>query len=430
MNMSDDLEATLDEPLALPQRALPVMPAGGAVTLREIRSAGLNVVAGDVVLPAMVLKESALGHNIATMADYSRTRGYLLAPHGKTTMAPQLFRRQLQAGAWGITVANVVQAAVARRAGAVRIFVANEVVGASDLAQLAQWVGTDGPETHCLVDSEDGVALLEATMRDASGERDLAVLVEIGIPGGRTGCRGADAACRVASAVNNSRRLRLVGVEGYEGGLGIDRSPSTLAAVDEYLDSLRTVALRLLESGCLDAAERLIVSAGGSKYFDRVADVLVGGDWHGAEVDVVARSGCYISHDHGRYADVSPLSAPDEGGHQLRAALEVWAEVLSTPEAGRAIVGMGKRDVPYDLGMPVALHRSGSSRQVGPAPEGITVSRLDDQHAYLTMSEGGVRVGDRLGFGISHPCTAFDRWSLIPVVDDDYTIIDLVRTYF
>lgn len=426
--MSKDLKMVLEEPLALPQRALPARP-GDAVTVDQLCSAGLNVARGDVVLPAMVLKESALAHNLRTMADYSRSRGFLLAPHGKTTMAPQLFRRQLEAGAWGITVANVVQAAVARWADAARILIANEVVGSSDLAQLAQWLGDHSHETYCLVDSEDAVGLLAAAMRQAPGERDLPVLIEVGIPGGRTGCRDPETAYRVASAVHRAPRLCLAGVEGYEGGLGIDRSPATLASVDYYLDRLRVVALGLLRSSWLDQSRRPIVSAGGSKYFDRVADVLVDGDWQGADVDVVVRSGCYITHDHGRYADVSPLSK--EGGeYQLHPALEVWSEVLSVPEPNKAIVGMGKRDVPYDLGMPVALHLGTAKADVVAAPTGIVVSRLDDQHGYLSTPVGALRVGDRLGFGVSHPCTAFDKWRLIPVVDDDYTLVDLVRTYF
>ncbi len=430
MAMSSDMESIPDEPLRLPQRALPIPTGGGAITVRGLRSAGLNVAGGDVVMPAMVLKESAVEHNIQTMATYSRSHDVLLAPHGKTTMAPQLFHRQLEAGAWGITVANVAQAAIARRAGAGKVLIANEVVGPSDLTQLIRWVGTEGPEMYCLVDSEDGVALLDAAMRDAPGTRDLLVLVEIGIRDGRTGCRDLYTVCRVAAAVQSCRRLRLVGVEGYEGGLGLDRSPSTLAKVDEYLDSLRAAVVRLVSASCLDPVERPIVSAGGSKYFDRVADVLVGGDWHGTEVDVVIRPGCYVTHDHGRYADVSPLSEPDKAGNQLWAALEVWAEVLSMPEPNKAIVGMGKRDAPYDLGLPVALHMARKAGGVEQAPPGIAVSRLDDQHAYVVVPDGGLRVGDRLGFGISHPCTAFDKWNLIPIVDDEYTIIDGVRTYF
>ena len=60
-------------------------------------------------------------------------------------------------------------------------------------------------------------------------------------------------------------------------------------------------------------------------------------------------------HDHGSYANASPLSGPGHVGPSLIGALEVWADVLSVPEPGLALVGMGRRDVPEDLGLPVTL---------------------------------------------------------------------------
>ena len=71
-------------------------------------AAGLHV--DDLPLPVLVLHEDALAHNLAAMAAWCERERLLLAPHGKTTMAPRLFRRQLDAGAWGITVATVHQA--------------------------------------------------------------------------------------------------------------------------------------------------------------------------------------------------------------------------------------------------------------------------------------------------------------------------------
>jgi len=61
----------------------------------------------------------------------------------------------------------------------------------------------------------------------------------------------------------------------------------------------------------------------------------------------------------------------------------------------------------------------------------MRVARLDDEHAYLQVPPGKpLRPGDLVCLGISHPCTAFDKWPLIPVVDEDYRIIDVVRTFF
>ena len=344
---------------------------------------------GDLALPLLVLRESALAHNLALMHGWCAERGLSLAPHGKTTMAPQLIRRQLDTGAWGMTAATVQQLAVMRAAGARRVILANQLVGAAEIAQFER--ARQGIEVLTLVDSVAGVAALDAGVRTP-----LRVLIELG--GTRAGCRTDEQVHEVASAVAASRHLELAGIEGFEGTLGADRSPATLAAVDAFVDRMR----RLVEALDLD-----LVTAGGSALFDRVAERLR----FDRPVRVVLRSGCYLTHDDGLYAGVSPLP--------LRPALELWARVLSCPEPGLAIAGFGKRDAPYDLGLPVVRSVSG-----------VEVEALNDQHAFLRDPSGALRVGDVVVCGISHPCTAFDKWSLIPVVDDDDMVIDAVRTLF
>ena len=82
---------------------------------------------------------------------------------------------------------------------------------------------------------------------------------------------------------------------------------------------------------------------------------------------------------------------------------------------------MGRRDVSFDQDMPVPLGLSDSA-----------VTKLNDQHAYLMLgpTTGRRRVGSWLRFGISHPCTVFDKWQMIPVLDDDDRVVDLIRTFF
>jgi D-serine deaminase-like pyridoxal phosphate-dependent protein len=390
-----------------------------------------SILRGDTILPAMVMKESCLDNNLRVMAEYVRARGCFLAPHGKTTMAPQLFRRQLEHGAWGITVGNVAQARVALTADPDRILIANEVVGRADIAQLADWTHQTGPEIRCLIDSVAGVRLLDVGLARAGASGRVPVLVELGVMGSRTGARSQADISAIAQAANASDHLALTGVEGYEGVLGSDRHPDTLARVDRYLQELRDTALELATARAFRPPWSVVLSAGGSKYFDRVAEIF---RKEALPMDpppeVVIRAGAYITHDHGTYGRVSPLSKPGTSGRSLLPALEVWADVLSVPESTRAVVGMGKRDAPYDLDMPVPLHTAGPSGRVGPAPQGLAVVALDDQHCYLDMTGGRVEVGDRLGFGISHPCTAFDKWRQIAIVDEEYNVVDTVSTYF
>jgi D-serine dehydratase len=370
--------------------------AFGGLPVSEAGGAGWSVPGRDLPFPLLVLREPALEHNLRVMHAWCAERGLSLAPHGKTHMAPQLARRQLDAGAWAMTAANVYQASVMASAGASRVLIANEVLDAAGAAALVD----AGVELYCLVDSVAGVSRLAGT--------GVAVLVELGSV--RTGCRTDDEAVAVAEAAAGTPGLRLAGVEGYEGSLGADRSDATLAAVDAFLDRVPAVASRVagLVSG------EMILSAGGSAYFDRVASRV---RFEGARV--VVRSGCYLTHDHGHYRRVSPLP-------QLQPAFRLWAEVLSAPEPGLAIAGFGKRDAPFDIDLPVPLEVVRDGSRAG--ADGVRVARMDDQHAYL---EGGdLAVGDLVVLGISHPCTAFDKWSLLPVVDGDDVVIDAIRTCF
>ncbi len=370
------------------------------------------------------------------MARYARERGFELAPHGKTTMAPAIFQRQLRAGAWAITVADVTQAKVAAAAGSPRVLIANEVVARRDIEWLGAGPGIEAVEVMCLVDSAAGVEVLERGLADLDAGRPLGVLVELGAPAGRCGARSLEEACRVAASVGSAPHLVLRGVEGYEGGLGSDRSGETLCRVDDYLDSLRRLARELAVAGAFGGAEPFIVSAGGSKYFDRVAALLGrGADYGGHSARLVVRAGCYVTHDHGVYETVSPLAAGgDRSGSRLRPALEVWANVLSAPEPGRAIVGLGKRDVSFDLGLPLPLHLARADGCAVEDVHDLAVVALDDQHGYLRLGPngpaGGLRPGDRVGFGISHPCTAFDKFDEALLVDDGYWVVERLQTCF
>jgi D-serine deaminase-like pyridoxal phosphate-dependent protein len=217
----------------------------------------------------------------------------------------------------------------------------------------------------------------------------------------------------VARAATECPALRLVGIAGYEAALGHDISPGGLARITAYLLQLRSAVERLAD---MFETDSVVATAGGSTYFDAVADVLSIGSVGGRRVRTIVRSGCYLTHDHGLYARTSPLR---EG---LRPALEVWAQVTSRPEHDLALLTMGRRDVSFDQDMPVSLELPGSR-----------VTKLNDQHAYLKIGpdqQAAVEVGSWLRFGISHPCTTFDKWQMIPVLDDDDRVVDLIRTFF
>jgi D-serine deaminase-like pyridoxal phosphate-dependent protein len=362
---------------------------------------------GGFTWPVMVLRRAAAEANIATMAAYCARHALDFAPHAKTTMAPGLIAAQLDAGAWGLTVATANQALVLRRLGVPRIFIANQVLDPTAL----RWIA-DEPEIYFQVDSVAGVMAAASALEGTGGR--LHVFVELGHPGGRTGCRtiaDLEIVARAAAAVD---RLDLVGVTAYEGTL------SDEASVDAFLERVAEAATAL--SGLLPTPA--LVSAGGSAWFDRVVAKLRPDELG----RVILRSGASVTHDDGYYGEKTPFHRiPDEG--PLTAALEVWAQVTSMPEPGLAVIGMGKRDVPFDEGLPVVLdvRRDGVIAPI----TGLTVTKVMDQHAYLAVeTDVDLRVGDLLRFGISHPCTAFDKWRHIPVVDDNRRVVDVLHTYF
>jgi len=364
--------------------------------------------------PVMVARGSALDHNVATLAAFCAERGAELAPHGKTTMAPVLFEKQLNSGAWGITAATAGQLLAYRAFGVPRAMLANELLDPAALRWLAAEVEL-GWDVLCFVDSVAGVQAMAAAARS----RPVRVLAELGYPGGRTGCRTAADLTRVAEAAVAAPGVELAGVAAYEGGL------DTTAEATEFLASVRDATVALAKAGLLP--EEVVVTAGGSAFFDLVADELAGPWLPGHRVRLIVRSGAYISHDDGVYQVRTPFSRMPG---TLEAALEVWAQVTSVPEPGLAIAGMGKREAPYDAGLPRPLRVRRADGRVAGA-EGLSVTRFNDHHAFLsTAPDAQLTPGDLICFGISHPCTAFDKWPVIPVVDDDYRVTDLIRTYF
>jgi D-serine deaminase-like pyridoxal phosphate-dependent protein len=425
------VDALRERPLPAAGKGLGLLTATAEVTAAGLAARRLSLFGPELTMPLLVLKQDALAHNIGAMARYCAEAGVRLAPHGKTTMAPQIVARQIEAGAWGVTAATISQVQVFREFGVERVLLANELTEPAAAGWLAAELAADpGFDCYVYADSLDGVRLLQEGVKSggAGGARPLPVLVELGQRGGRTGCRSAEQALAAAAAVTAAPGLRLAGVAGYEGSIGHDREPATLAAVASFCRELRALAGRLPPPQA--GQDGYLVTAGGSLYFEVVVAELTAPAGRGPAPAVVLRSGAYVTHDHGIYARLTPAAQPDGSGPALVPALELWARVLSAPEPGLAIAGAGRRDAPFDQGFPVPLRIRRADGQAGDAA-GMRVTALDDQHAYLQVPPGrAVHPGDLVCLGISHPCTAFDKWQLIPVVDEDYRITDIVRTFF
>ncbi|MGY3680122.1 alanine racemase [Streptomyces sp. TE33382] len=403
-------------------------PDADGLTVGALAAERRNLFTGGFTTPVLALSAESVEHNLALLETYAERHGLLFAPHGKTSMSPRLFADQLARGAWGITAAVPHQARVYRAYGIRRIFLANEVVDAVALRWLAGELAAD-PEFRfiCYVDSMRGVELMDEALRDAGAGRPVDVVVELGAgEGARTGAR-SDADCAaVADAVAAAGTLRLVGVAGYEGEV----PGATPERVQEWLRRLVALAAGFDAEGRFAGCEEIVISAGGSAWFDTVAEVFAGIPALSLPVLKLLRSGAYVSHDDGHYKRLTPFNrVPEEG--TLQPAFRLWAQVVSRPTGEQAFLNAGKRDAAYDLDLPRAqVVRSGRDGSVRPAT-GLTVTGLSDQHTWVRTEPGAeLEVGDWVGMGLSHPCTSFDKWQLIPLVTADGTVTDYIRTFF
>ncbi len=403
-------------------------PMDGPLTPLQIAEQRWNLLHEDLSLPTAVLYEDKLAHNLAWMQRFIQAYGVNLAPHGKTTMAPALFARQLQTGAWGITLATAHQSRVAHEHGVRRVLMANQLVGKQNMEIVSRLLRDETFEFHCLVDS--------AQQADQLGEffsvhrQKLNVLIELGVDGGRTGIRNSQELDALLAALHRWRdHLTVSGVELYEGVLQDE------TAIRKFLHRAVEVAAKLAKGNHFDR-NPAVLSGAGSAWYDIVAEVFSAADI-GYPVEIVLRPGCYLTHDVGVYREAqiqiqsrNPIAQKMRSG--LLPALQLWAYVQSIPEKDKAILTLGKRDAAFDAGLPTpSLHYRPGQARPDACPSRWELFRMMDQHAYMKISEGDdVRVGDMIGLDISHPCLTFDKWRYLPVLDSSYQVIDIVQTFF
>ena len=406
------------------------MVPGASIQLTDTGRLEWNLLNEDVSLPAAVLYADRVEHNLKWMQAFVAEYGVKLAPHGKTTMAPQLFRRQLETGAWGITLATAHQVRAAYHGGVSRVLMANQLVGRRNMMMVAELLSDPDFEFFCLVDSVEGVEQLGRFF--TSVKKPLQVLLELGVPGGRTGVRDEAQRNAVLEAIGRYPGvLKLSGVELYEGVLKEEHE------VREFLQSAVAVTRALVDGGRFERTPA-ILSGAGSAWYDVVAEEFSKASQTG-KVEVVLRPGCYLTHDVGIYrkaqTDIfarNPVAK--KMGEGLLPALQLWAYVQSIPEPDRAIIGLGKRDSAFDAGLPEPArhYRPGSEapRDIA-ASEGWEIFGLMDQHAYMRIPSGAdLKVGDMIAFDISHPCMTFDKWRQVLVVDPAYRVTEVIETFF
>ena len=405
------------------------------LSLKEISQQGWSILKGDLPMPVATLKAKILENNSRWMQYFAKRYGILLAPHGKTSMSPQLFHRQMNDGAWAITVANVHQLRLCRKWKIKRVFMANQVAGIQNIRELTNELSL-APELdfYLLVDSIENAKQLAKAAKDKNLLNPIQVLVELGFFGGRTGCRTIESALEAARAIKSLEpQLILCGVEGYEALLR--NRPNPEKKIRDFLFRIKKLLNKCFNEGLLNE-KQVIISAGGSDFFDLVVKEFSNISTK-RDVVCIIRSGCYLTHDslnYKRFFEKIRERSPELEliKPSLQPALQIWGVIQSIPESKLCIVNIGKRDISYDLEMPVPelIFRPGVDRIPQELTKKCFVKDLNDQHAYVEMPESQeLGVGDLIAFGISHPCTTFDKWRLLYLVDDNFNVVGAIRTY-
>ena len=396
---------------------MPISAQGSSIA--DFLSTKPNLFTSGFQFPVMILRDSALEHNIKRMASYCKSLGFELAPHVKTPMSPQIAKRQIAAGAWGLTIANFNQARIMFEYGFKKLIIGNEVMEPTSIAEIAKINGSGAGHIIFYIDSLAGLKIAQDSIANVANAK-LNVFMEIGAVGGRAGIRDLDLLKTILGEIAKDDRIYVRGVSGFEGAVpGGDRA-------GDGIEKLRIFLRHIVAAAEITAPfireDKIIISAGGSSFFDYVAEEFAKyqGDAHR-----ILRSGGYVSHDHVHYEDLYPfMGLPDS--ERFYPALELWARVLSIPEPDLAILNFGKRDAGNDLDNPLPILKLGNK------PEAFKgeIEKLNDQHAFMKISPGTTAVGEIIGCGISNPCTNFDKWQLLPLVNDNYDVIDLVHTHF
>jgi D-serine dehydratase len=405
------------------------------VDLAHIGDQNWHLLKGHLPFPLAVIKASAIAHNLKWMQDFCNSRKLDIAPHGKTTMSPELYKMQIDAGAWGISFATVFQAGLGIRNHVKRIIIANQVFQASDLDALSHLLETHSDvRVFFLVDSLAQLKQIETWRASSSSQQAFSVLIELGIDGKRTGCRDHETAMQLAREIKATQGLLLAGIECYEGALATCHHEHDQAAVTVLMQRVQNLALACEKEDLFQCAE-VLITAGGSAIFDLVAAHLE--PQLSRPARGILRSGCYLTHDHVEYRKM--LRCVGERlklAETLKPALEVISSVQSCPEPGLALLSMGKRDVSYDIDFPVPIWQAAiGDAAVSSVPAHWEIKALNDQHAYLHFNPQAPAsehpyVGQIIGSGISHPCTTFDKWRWMPIVNDDYVVTSGISIHF
>jgi D-serine deaminase-like pyridoxal phosphate-dependent protein len=341
----------------------------------------------DLPTPALVVDLDVLERNIAGMQAAMNERGVALRPHTKTHRSIEIARRQVDAGARGITVGTLGEAEVMADAGLDDIFVAYPVwAGGPNAARLRAL--SQRTRLAVGVDSVEAAAALGAV----GGRRPIEVLIEVDSGDHRTGIAPQSVGA-IADAVRNAgltiRGLYTHGGHGY-------RPDGTQAAADDEVAALADAAERLREAGF----ELEVLSAGSTP-----TALLSARDGITEE-----RPGTYVFNDR------QQLHLGAARADQM--ALWVVATAVSSAVAGQFVVDAGAKTLAKDL--PTFLDGYG----LVAGADGLTVERTYDYHGVVALPDGvdAPAIGSQVAILPNHACPVVNLAEELLVVSDEQVV--------
>ncbi len=347
--------------------------------------------------PALVLDLDAFEHNVAAMARFCGERGVALRPHAKSHKSVAIARRQLEAGAIGISVATIGEAERLSDGGIGPLLITSPLVTTPKLERLAAL----HRRTRGLIVVADNVAAVDAlAVAVEEAEEPLSVLVDLDMGRGRTGCADVAAARDLARRIAASDRLRFAGIQAYAG---------QLQHVADFEERRKAAALaaRRVE----DLVERLVA--------DHLPPAIVSGAGTGTHaIDAKLaftelQCGSYIFVD----VDYARVALRADAAQPFAPALFVRSSVISANHPDHVTTDAGTKAFATDGPLPVIADG---------APAGATYRFAGDEHGRVEMQDAArhLPVGTALECLTPHCDPTVNLYDHYHVVRDD-TLIDI-----
>lgn len=340
----------------------------------------------DLSIPCVLVNAPRLNANIAGMQAACDHHGIELRPHIKTHKLVEVARRQLSAGAHGLTCAKLGEAEAMLPSGARSIFVAHSLVDPRQAARVA--ASTEQLDTLFLAVTSEAQAEALINLARLTGKK-VAVLMAIDTGLGREGTRTTAAAQRIATLLARSPHTALRGFYTHEGNLYGVPPAEQAARVEEIISQLAAVRDVIDRSlplwpGCSVSARLTLAAARG-----RVQAI---------------RPGAYV------FGDIA-LTKTTGVMRNDEVALHVLATVVDKPEPGLALIDAGSKTFSSDRTAENIFALAADGRD-------LILVRVNEEHGYVRgMAVDALHIGERIAFMPAHVCPVINLTDEVVVTD-------------